>query len=173
MRLAHRFFVSTALLLFLSNPSATSLRFHGNGSADIDRVKIPIDAPARPADVAMDFTLEWWMKATLAENNTAPCTVGTLGMDVWTTGNVMFDRDILGAGDYCKYGVSILGGRVAFGVAVGTTGLTLCAPVNVADGVWHHVAVTRNGTSGQIAIFVDGAGDGAAASGPAGDSRSN
>ncbi|MEW6569468.1 MAG: M23 family metallopeptidase, partial [Chloroflexota bacterium] len=45
-----------------------SLRFYGNGYGDLDRVKILIDAPARPADVgATDFTLEWWMKAFAAD----------------------------------------------------------------------------------------------------------
>src|SRR5438105_7361824 len=149
----------TSLLATVS-VSASSLRFHGNGTGDIDRVKIPIDAPPRPADVANDFTLEWWMKATLAENNTAPCTVGNMGLDAWMNGNVMFDRDVLGAGDYGDYGVAIFGGRVAFGVAVGTSGQTLCGPIQVADNAWHHVAVTRSASTGQISIFVDGVADG-------------
>ncbi|MEW6569498.1 MAG: carboxypeptidase regulatory-like domain-containing protein, partial [Chloroflexota bacterium] len=49
-------------------PGGYSLRFYGNGYGDLDRVKILIDAPARPADVgATDFTLEWWMKAFAAD----------------------------------------------------------------------------------------------------------
>ena len=40
----------------------SSLRFFGTGSGDIDRVKIQLDAPARPVDVGGDFTLEFWMK---------------------------------------------------------------------------------------------------------------
>jgi hypothetical protein len=38
-----------------------ALRFCGNGFGDIDRVKISIDAPPRPADVGVgDFTVEFW-----------------------------------------------------------------------------------------------------------------
>ena len=49
----------------LAQASRFSLRFHGNGANDIDRVKIRIDGPEVPADVgATDFTIEWWMKAT-------------------------------------------------------------------------------------------------------------
>ncbi len=29
-------------------------------------------------------------------------------------GNVIFDRDILGGGDFGEYGISIRGGRIAF-----------------------------------------------------------
>jgi hypothetical protein len=38
----------------------------------------------------------------------------------------------------------------------------------VADGVWHHVAVTRNTTSGELALYVDGVQD-AVGTGPTGD----
>ena len=32
-------------------------------------MKIPLDAPARPVDVGLDFTIEFWLKANYAENN--------------------------------------------------------------------------------------------------------
>jgi hypothetical protein len=54
----------------VAGAAGASLRFHGHGVGDIDRVKIRIDDPATglpgpPADVgATDFTLEFWMKAT-------------------------------------------------------------------------------------------------------------
>src|SRR3990172_2807512 len=49
-------------------PGGFSLRFHGNGYGDLDRVKIPIDGPARPADVGVaDFTIDWWMKTLPGE----------------------------------------------------------------------------------------------------------
>lgn len=44
------------------------MRFFGHGTGDIDRVKIPIDAPPRPVDVSFDFTLEFQFKAVLSEN---------------------------------------------------------------------------------------------------------
>ena len=147
-------------------PGGFSLRFYGNGYADIDRVKIPIDAPPRPADVgAADFTLEWWMKALPGENPSPACTPGA---DTWINGNIIFDRDVYGSGDHGDYGISLAGGVIAFGAHNGTTGQTICGSANLANGVWHHVAVTRRASDGWLAIFVDGALDGAG-DGPDGD----
>src|SRR5262245_27671532 len=80
--------------------SATSLRFHGNGTGGIDRVKIRIDGPATPADVgASNFTLEWWMRAIPGENSsTADAGVVCNTNDGWITGNIMFDRDVFNDG---------------------------------------------------------------------------
>jgi glucose/arabinose dehydrogenase len=146
---------------------ASSLRFFGTGSGDIDRVKIPLDAPARPVDVGGDFTLEWWMK-TASGNSSGACSAGA---DNWINGNTLFDRDVNGNGDLGDYGVSLFGtgGRLAFGVNRLGTGTTICGNANVADGAWHHVAATRNGTTGAIRLFVDGQPDGVAGNGPSGD----
>ena len=143
-----------------------SLRFNGNGSGDIDRVKISLDAPARPADVgATDFTIEWWMKALPGENTSAACVPGN---DTWMNGNILFDRDVYGSGDYGDYGISLAGGVIAFGAHNGTAGQTICGATNLADGAWHHVAVTRRISDGWLAIYVDGALDGSG-DGPNGD----
>ncbi len=131
-----------------------SLRFYGNGVNDIDRVKIPID-PHRPVDVgATDFTIEWWMKALPGENasNAVQCNTES----GWIYGNILFDRDVFGPGDYGDYGIALNGGRIAFGVSYGSSGTTLCGTLPVADGLWHHVAVTRRYSDGQLCIFVDG-----------------
>src|SRR5262245_16742349 len=104
----------------------TSLRFFGNGVAapDLDRLKVRIDAPARPADIgATDFTIEFWMKASAAENTSGPCTEGS---DFWINGNILMDRDVFGSGDYGDFGVSLYGGRIAFGVATQSGADTVC-----------------------------------------------
>jgi hypothetical protein len=135
-----------------------SLRYFGNGVDDIDRVKIPIDDPAKPVDVGdEDFTIEWWMKANLSENMNG--VVGT-GNDGWITGNILLDRDVYGVGDFGDYGVAM--GRVgskgvlAFGVNNGTSGDTIVGTRNVADGAWHHVAVMRRRSDGFLTLYVDG-----------------
>lgn len=143
-----------------------SLRFYGNGRNDIDRVKIRLDAPARPIDVgASDFTLEFWLKALPGENGSGACVAGG---DNWIYGNIVLDRDVYGGGDYGDFGVAVAGGRIAFGVARGTVGTTICGATDVADGVWHHIALTRRASDGQLQIFVDGRLDGAG-TGPTGD----
>jgi hypothetical protein len=131
-----------------------SLRFFGNGVNDIDRVKIQID-PHVPADVgATDFTLEFWMKANPGDNSSTA--VACNANDGWITGNIIFDRDIWGPGDYGDFGVSLTGGKIAFGVSYGSSGNTICGNIVTTDGQWHHVAVTRRFSDGQLCIFVDG-----------------
>jgi len=138
---------------------AASLRFYGNGSGDIDRVKIPIDDPSNsnpgpPADVgATDFTIEFWMKAVAADNPTpsVPCGAN----QNWKNGNLIVDRDRLGQDR--KFGVSVAAGKIVFGVSGDGTGdRTICGSRSVLDDVWHHVAVERRLSDGHLWIFVDG-----------------
>ncbi|MGL4648647.1 MAG: LamG-like jellyroll fold domain-containing protein, partial [Caldilineaceae bacterium] len=137
-----------------------ALRFYGHGVGGIDRVLIPLDAPERPVDIgATDFTIEFWIKATADENRGV---AGCSSVDGWITGNTVLDRDIFFAGDYGDFGVSLSGGRIAFGLSVGSAGATLCSTTSVADGRWHHVAVTRE-VAGAMQIFIDGVPAGARA----------
>lgn len=145
--------------------TGSSLRFFGNGNGGIDRVVIPL-TPARTIDVGGNFTLEWWMKVA------GPLVPGTCypSESAWIFGNILLDRDVYGGGDYGDYGVSLFGpgGTVAFGVTRGSSGVTACSTVGVADGAWHHIALTRSSTSGTLTIYVDGQPRGTAA-GPTGD----
>ncbi len=148
--------------------AGTSLRFYGSGTSapDLDRVKIPIDGPERPADIgATDFTIEFWLRAAPGANDSPRCQDGD---DNWVNGNIVIDRDIYGPGDYGDYGISLYGGRIAFGVNNGSSGQTLCGATVVADDEWHHIALVREQDSGLMQIYVDGVLDGAV-SGPTGD----
>lgn len=116
-------------------------------------------------DVGGDFTLEFWMKANSANNASGACAGGG---DDWIHGNIILDRDIYGGSDYGDYGISLYGGKIAFGVANSNMSNTLCGATNVADNVWHHIAVTRSSSTGAMSIYVDGSLDGSAI-GPAGD----
>ena len=166
--IVYKYYEGSLLTPVYTPPGGYSLRFYGNGYGDLDRVKIRLDAPARPADIGdTNITLEWWMKALPGENTSAACTPGS---DTWRTGNILVDRDVFGAGDYGDYGVSLAGGKVAFGVNNGTSGTTVCGGTNVANGAWHHIAVTRRLSDGRLRIFVDGVLD-AQADGPDGDIR--
>ncbi|MDW8311457.1 MAG: LamG-like jellyroll fold domain-containing protein [Burkholderiales bacterium] len=151
-------FAFVAVMLFATSAAAGgSLRFFGTGADDVDRVKIPID-PHNAADIgAGDFTIDFWLRASAADNN------GTLtcnSVDGWITGNVVIDRDIYGPGPDWGIALGVRSGggrRIAFGAADATgNGITLCGTSNVADGQWHHIAVQRRLSDGRIWLFVDG-----------------
>lgn len=146
-----------------------SLRFFGNGASapGLDRVAIPLDDPARPVDIGVgDFTVEWWMKADLSENPSGQCVPGR---DNWIFGNIILDRDVFAAGDWGDWGVSLAGGFIAFGVDNGSWGAGICGETMVANGEWHHVAVSRQASDGGLRIYVDGFLDGEVTDGPMGD----
>ncbi len=141
---------------FTPVPSTFSLRFYGTGSGDIDRVKIPMSNTqgiSLPVNIgATDFTLEFWLRFAPGQNSSGSCTEGE---DTWIYGNIIFDRDIFGVPDYGDYGISLYGGRIAFGVHNGTTGYTICGNTTLSADTWHHVAVTRR-TDGEMRIFLNG-----------------
>ena len=137
-----------------ASSGGSSLRFFGNGDGGIDRVRIPL-TPSKTVNIGGDLTIEWWMKTSGPFVN-AGCNSYN---DAWIYGNILIDRDVYGGGDYGDYGISIFGnggGTVAFGVSRGSSGTTLCSTIGIADGAWHHVAVTRWAGSGVMAIFIDG-----------------
>ena len=136
-----------------------ALRFHGNGVNDIDRVKVLIHdlsttTAGPPANVgATDFTLELWLRATVAENPASAVQCGA--NNNWIYGNIVVDRDRYNQGR--AFGLSIAGGVVAFGVrGSGTGSLTICGATNVLDGQWHHIAVQRRRADGWLWLYVDG-----------------
>ncbi|NWF99781.1 MAG: PQQ-dependent sugar dehydrogenase [Thermoanaerobaculaceae bacterium] len=148
-----------ALALPAVASGGTSLRFFGNGTNDIDRVKIPIDDPATslpgpPADVgATDFTIEFWLKGAAADNTAAAVSCGANVN--WIYGNIVLDRDRYNQDR--KFGLSLAAGRVVFGVSGDGTGdLTICGVTPVLDERWHHVAVQRRRADGYLWLFVDG-----------------
>ncbi|MDW8053281.1 MAG: LamG domain-containing protein [Anaerolineae bacterium] len=133
-----------------------ALRFFGTGSGDIDRVKIPMSNTAGislPVNIgATDFTIEFWLRFSPGENNSVNCQEGE---DAWINGNIIFDRDIFGVPDYGDFGISLYGGRIAFGVHNGTSGYSICSTSVLTPSQWHHIAVTRRIT-GEMRIFVNG-----------------
>lgn len=146
------------LVIAAATADASSLRFFGHGGSPgdgfvfPDRVSIDIE-PNVPADVgATDFTVEFWLRGLLADN---PNPAQSCGYGVaWVNGNIIIDRDRFNQGR--KWGIALMGGRVAFGVSNDVLDYTLCGTRGVLDGAWHHVAVQRRLADGRMWIWVDG-----------------
>ena len=153
----------------------TSLRFLPGGSGGL--IQLPVDDPTNtlpgpPIDVGSgdDFGIDLWVRALPGENAAPAITCGA--NDNWKLGNILIDRRRTGG---AGYGVSIGGGRVAFGViGAGGASLTVCGTTDVTDGQWHLITVARNrwdglSPDGAMWLFVDGQLQAPEAAGPGGD----
>jgi len=150
--------------------SQFALRFYGTGSeppGQQDRILLAVDdnVPGTEGNTPIDigagsFTLEWWMRGELADNNTANTGGDVEAFDYsWIEGNIILDRDIW-CGSERAYGVSLRGGFVSFGTGSGDLAPidpanTIEGNVDVLDGQWHHVAVVRDIVTGTKHIYVD------------------
>jgi len=94
-----------------------------------------------PRMIANDFTIAFWLK-----------TIDTGGTGQWWSGKGLVDGEVQGPTD--DFGVSLVGGNVALGV--GTPDVTVTTTNAVNDGLWHHIAATRNSMTGEQLVYVDG-----------------
>jgi glucose/arabinose dehydrogenase len=159
---------------FAQSSSQHALRFAGTPAGGDDRVLIPIDdnAPSgasQPCDLGNgSFSLDFWVRGWIGDN-TAPSGGGDreFADARWRDSNVVIDRDL--AGSQRRWGISFAGGLVRFGTGKEDAGgqdateHTLEGNVNVLDGLWHHVCVTRDAPTGRKTIYVDGQRDVASA----------
>jgi hypothetical protein len=170
------FYGGSQIISHNTRPAGYSFRFSGSGGGVTGRLHLLVDDPLIPwpgpdVDVGSgDFTIEWFMKAHLANNQSEEIACGK--NSDWIYGNVLLDRDRPSA-DERKLGVSLAGGRLVFGVTGISDGsvpksLTICGQSLVADGQWHHVAIQRRWIDGMLWLFVDGILE-AWGQGPAGD----
>ncbi len=94
-----------------------------------------------PLSISNNFTISFWLKTT---------DVG--GGPQWWAGKGLVDGEVQGTAD--DFGTSLVGGSAAFGI--GNPDTTIITTNAVNDGLWHHIAATRDVTSGQMLIYVDG-----------------
>lgn len=155
-------FAMLSCLLYAETGRASSLRFPGNAGRLDGRVSIRVD-PQTPADIgSTHFTIDFWMQASRTGNNSgsADGVCDRAGYD-WINGNIILDRDRLSPGPTRDFGVSLVSGRIAFGVEpTGGNQYTICsasgAAADLRDGNWHHIALQRNSSSGELSVYVDG-----------------
>ncbi len=100
---------------------------------------------AIPRSVVADFTVAMWVRTT--------DTAGGAGGQ-WWSGKGLVDGEVGGGG--ADWGTSIVNGKLAFGVGSGSGDTTIASSISINDGAWHHLAATRDNTSGAMRIYVDG-----------------
>jgi len=98
-----------------------------------------------PRSVSDDFTVALWVKTT--------DTAGGAGAQ-WWSGKALVDGEMSGGG--ADWGTSIVNGKFVLGVGATSGDVTLASSVAINDGAWHHLAATRNTTSGAMEVYVDG-----------------
>ena len=104
--------------------------------------------------IELDLSISFWIKTIQAGGT------GTY----WYKGFGLIDGEAPGIQN--DFGVSLNGGKIAFGI--GNTDVTVKSAKKVNDGNWHHVAVTRSALSGEMIVYIDGVSD-ATGTGPTGE----
>ena len=115
----------------LGKLGAHSAQFDGNSNTYI----------SIPRTISDQFTVAFWLK-----------TAATGGAGQWWSGEGLVDGEVPNVAD--DFGVSLAGGKVAFGV--GNPDTTILTSSSVNDGLWHHVTATRNSVSGLMSLYLDG-----------------
>jgi len=98
-----------------------------------------------PRSITGDFTVALWVKTT--------DTAGAVGAQ-WWAGRGLVDGEV--AGGAADWGTSVVNGKFVFGVGSPGGDVSVTSATGVNDGQWHHVAATRDTTSGAMRVYVDG-----------------
>lgn len=93
--------------------------------------------------IADDFTLECWFNSSQIAGSE----------ENWFNGVGLIDGEV--GGHVNDLGLTLGAGKVLFGTG-GTFDTTIHSEGILADGKWHHVAATRQRSSGAMALYVDG-----------------
>lgn len=107
-----------------------------------------------PRTISTDFSIACWVKTNAAN----------YGSGQWYNGKGLIDGYVSASAN--DFGTAVVAGKFALGVGNPKTTLSSAASIN--NGVWHHVAATRDSASGQMRVYVDGALSNSRATGPTG-----
>ena len=107
-----------------------------------------------PKPTLNNFTIEYWVKTTQT----------SLTGSQWYNGNGIVDAEV--GGGTTDFGTSLLNNKLAFGV--GNPDRTIQSTTSINNGQWYHVAVTWNGTSGDMKLYINGVLEASYSGGPTG-----
>ena len=132
-----------------------SLRFYDQiTQGDYEgRCRIALPNAGIGINVEQDFTYDFRLApSAIAADNPLSTSAGP--NNNWINSNITIDRDMFG--QLPAHGFGLSGGQACFGVSTSSGELTLIGGPDMRDGLWHAVRLQRNGTTGQMDIFVDG-----------------
>jgi|GEM_PF-3076931 len=117
-----------------------------NGGTVLDVDGITKTATTSNPLTGNDFTIEFWLKM--------PTNATQTGVK-WTEGRRILTMESLA--NKTDYGISLLNNKFAFGIRdAGGTDNTVQSTAVANSDKWYHIAVTRNKTSGELQLFING-----------------
>jgi hypothetical protein len=102
------------------------------------------------------FTISCWIKSTQSFQQVTPTYDGT---------GIIWSDVGGGANDFVLGGTRSAGGVDRLSFFVGSGNLTTSGTQEITSGQWTHLAVTRNGTNGEVKLYVNGTLDASSAAG--------
>lgn len=128
-------------------PFITSDSASGAGSVGFDGGSYLTAASNLLSTLSGEFSVSVWLKTSQSYGN--PGDLAWAGAGV-----ICADSPNAGAKDLIP--IALTGGQVAFNIGDGVNDDTLNSTATVNDGAWHHVVVTRDITTGNRQIYIDG-----------------
>jgi hypothetical protein len=119
----------------------------GAGSVYFDGGSYLTASPNILSTLAGEFSISLWLKTGQS--------YGKQGDLAWQGAGVIA-ADSPNSGDKDLIPVALTGGQVAFNIGDGVSDNTLNSSATVNDNTWHHVVITRNLSTGERQIFIDG-----------------
>lgn len=95
-----------------------------------------------PKPTLNNFTIEYWVRTTQT----------SLTGSQWYAGSGIVDAEV--GGGTTDFGTSLLNGKLAFGL--GVPDVTIQSTTSINNGQWYHVAVTWDGTTGAMRLYING-----------------
>jgi len=111
-------------------------------------------------------TVEWWMKKEEWNTDGTKNWQETV-FDLWASGTTISDPQYgrfcitlnscsLGSSPYSPIYLTYVSGGFADGISAGFSGSDAPTTASIADGEWHHYAVSVDATAGKAELYVDG-----------------
>lgn len=94
-------------------------------------------------NITTDLSISFWVRTTSSD------------FDPWPAGQFIIDRDLCGKMRDWSVGLG-RGGKIQFNTGTHTVDSTLTSTLDLNDGLWKHIVVTREAASRNKNLFING-----------------